>query len=66
MKITLSISDSRGYIHDSPDLYVQRGSRLLLTCYVRESSSPPDYVYWYQNRLVLNYSPLVTIEDLMR
>jgi hypothetical protein len=47
-------------------LYVQRGSKLLLACFVRESSTWPDYNYWYQNRIVLNYSPLVNIEDFPR
>jgi len=47
-------------------LYIQKGSRLLLTCVIKESSSPPDFVYWYQNREVLNYKPQVTIEDLTK
>jgi hypothetical protein len=58
--------DSRAYIHDSPDLYIQKGSRLLLTCIIKESSSPPDFSYWYQNREVLNYRPQVTIDDLTK
>jgi hypothetical protein len=30
---------------------------------VKSSSGYPDYVYWYRNEDVLNYSPHVKIED---
>ena len=35
----------------------------MLTCYVKESSGPPKYVYWYKGDEVLNYSPTVQIKD---
>ena len=62
--IFFSFTDSRAHIHESPDLHVQTGSRLVLACYVLESSAPPDYIYWYRNNNVLNYSPLVNIQDV--
>jgi hypothetical protein len=42
---------------------VQTGSKLTLSCAVKSSSGDPDYVYWYRNEVVLNYSPHVKIED---
>jgi len=42
---------------------VQTGSQLTLSCAVKRSSGDPDYVYWYRNEDVLNYSPHVKIED---
>ena len=55
--------DSRAYLHASRDLHVQTGSQLTLSCAVKRSSGDPDYVYWYRNEDVLNYSPHVKIED---
>ena len=60
------ISDSHAHIQDSADLYVQIGSKLVLTCYVKQSSGPPEYVFWYQGDEVLNYSPKVKIEEFFR
>ena len=56
-------ADSRAYLHGSRDLHVQTGSKLTLSCAVKSSSGYPDYVYWYRNEDVLNYSPHVKIED---
>ena len=58
--------DSHAHIQDSADLYVQIGSKLVLTCYVKQSSGPPEYVFWYQGDEVLNYSPKVKIEEFFR
>ena len=59
-------ADSRAFIQDSPDMHVQIGSRIVLTCHVRQASGPPEYVFWYRGSDVLNYSPLVKIEDFYR
>ena len=56
-------SDSHAHIQDSTDLHVQIGSKLVLTCYVKQSSGPPEYVFWYQGDEGLNYSPKVKIEE---
>ena len=58
-----SFADSRAFLHGSRDLHVQTGSKLTLSCAVKSSSGYPDYVYWYRNEDVLNYSPHVKIED---
>ena len=52
-------------MHASRDLHVQTGSKLTLSCAVQSSSAHPDYVYWYRNEDVLNYSPHVKIEDAL-
>ena len=41
-------SDSRARIHEglSDDLYLEKGSRLSLSCSVSDPSAPPTYVYW--------------------
>ena len=43
---SLSLSDSRARIHEGADLYLEKGSRLSLSCSVSDPSAPPSYVYW--------------------
>ncbi len=63
-KITTRLrTDSRARIHESPDLHLEKGSRLSLSCSVSDPSAPPSYVYWYRGDTVLNYSPAVTIRE---
>lgn len=50
------ISDSLAVISGSTERHVNEGSRLRLECRVERSSGPPDYVYWYRNGKVVNYS----------
>ncbi len=61
-----SSSDSRAHIQKSPDLHVQVGSPLRLSCSVLEPSALPAFVYWYKNDDVLNYNPDVDIEERFR
>ena len=63
MNCLISFADSRAYLHASRDLHVQIGSKLTLSCAVKSSSGDPNYVYWYRNQDVLNYSPNVRIEE---
>ena len=42
----LPLSDSRAHIHEGADLYLEKGSRLSLSCSVSDPSAPPSYVYW--------------------
>ena len=44
----IPLSDSRARIHEglSDDLYLEKGSRLSLSCSVSDPSAPPSYVYW--------------------
>ncbi|GLH01825.1 Uncharacterized protein GBIM_07880 [Gryllus bimaculatus] len=40
----------------APDLFVKRGSRLRLTCLLRDSTEPPQFVFWYHERVMINYA----------
>ncbi|TRY66995.1 hypothetical protein TCAL_13929 [Tigriopus californicus] len=61
LAFSLKVLNSRAYIQDDRDLHVEKGSRLSLSCSILEPSAPPDYVLWYHDGKVLNYSPLVNI-----
>ena len=46
VQASLLLSDSRARIHEGADLYLEKGSRLSLSCSVSDPSAPPSYVYW--------------------
>ncbi|EFN82153.1 hypothetical protein EAI_09549, partial [Harpegnathos saltator] len=39
----------------APDLYINRGSTINLTCVVLQSPEPPAYVYWNHNDAIISY-----------
>ena len=38
-----------------PNIYLEEGFTMNLTCLVRESPEPPQYIFWYQNEQVNIY-----------
>lgn len=61
MPVTLYVLDSRARIGGSGERHVQAGSRLSLSCRIEDCSGPPDYVYWYRDGNVINYSNRKTV-----
>ncbi|KAF7492828.1 hypothetical protein SSS_09186 [Sarcoptes scabiei] len=53
--IQLNVVVSKAKIIEGPTLYLSSGSILNLTCVVRDSPEPPDYIFWYHNGQVINY-----------
>ena len=41
-----------------PDVYINTGSRLALTCSVKYSPEPPAFIFWYHNEKVSDSLPL--------
>ena len=39
----------------APDLHVDKGSTINLTCAVEYSIEPPGYIFWYHHDEVINY-----------
>ena len=35
-----------------PDIYLEEGFTMNLTCLVRGSPEPPQYIFWYRNQQV--------------
>ncbi|GFW87908.1 uncharacterized protein TNCV_1360121 [Trichonephila clavipes] len=46
---------SRAHIPEGPNLYIQSGSTINLTCIITESTSPPVFVFWYHDDRMINY-----------
>ncbi|KAH7642999.1 hemicentin-1-like [Dermatophagoides farinae] len=53
--IQLNVVVSRAKIVEGPTLYLSSGSTLNLTCMVKDTPEPPDYIFWYYNGQVINY-----------
>jgi len=53
--IKLNIIVPHVRIQGSPDLHVDRGSTINLTCVISHSPEPPAYIFWYLNDEVMAY-----------
>ena len=42
-----NLSEPKTVVKGGPDLYIDAGSTLNLTCVVRFSPEPPPYIFWY-------------------
>ncbi|XP_032691377.1 lachesin-like isoform X2 [Odontomachus brunneus] len=53
--VHLSVIEPVTEILGAPDLYINRGSTINLTCVVLQSPEPPAYVYWNHNDAIISY-----------
>ncbi|XP_071536172.1 uncharacterized protein [Panulirus ornatus] len=52
---TLTITQASAEIAGGPERYVQEGSAVVLNCTLRQHTQPPEYVFWYHNRTMINF-----------
>ncbi|XP_076355505.1 V-set and immunoglobulin domain-containing protein 10-like [Tachypleus tridentatus] len=55
LPIRLNVVVAKATIPGGPNMYVQSGSTINLTCIISDSSAPPVYVFWYHNGRMINY-----------
>uniref|UniRef100_A0A6A7GCK5 Protein turtle homolog B-like isoform X7 n=1 Tax=Hirondellea gigas TaxID=1518452 RepID=A0A6A7GCK5_9CRUS len=53
--VYLSVLDPKTTVLGGPDLYLDAGSTLNLTCVVKFSPEPPPYIFWYHEDTLLSY-----------
>ncbi|XP_042208315.1 zwei Ig domain protein zig-8-like [Homarus americanus] len=53
--VHLSVVEPETVITGGPDLYINTGSRLALTCSVKYSPEPPAFIFWYHNDKLVSY-----------
>ncbi|XP_069176019.1 neural cell adhesion molecule 2-like [Procambarus clarkii] len=53
--ITLNVVEPRAVIPPGPELYVDRGSPLNITCVVPDSPEPPENVFWYHRDKMVSF-----------
>ncbi|XP_037953078.1 uncharacterized protein LOC119683465 isoform X2 [Teleopsis dalmanni] len=53
--IHLNVVEPSTEIVGAPDLYIESGSTINLTCVILNSPEPPAYIYWNHNSAIINY-----------
>ncbi|XP_050730337.1 lachesin-like [Eriocheir sinensis] len=53
--VHLSVVEPETVILGGPDVYINTGSRLALTCSVKFSPEPPAFIFWYHEDKLVSY-----------
>ncbi|XP_076231071.1 zwei Ig domain protein zig-8 isoform X2 [Calliopsis andreniformis] len=53
--VYLNVVEPKTEILGAPDLYINRGSTINLTCVVLQSPEPPSYIFWNHNDAIISY-----------
>ncbi|XP_069187487.1 neuronal growth regulator 1-like [Procambarus clarkii] len=53
--IHLSVVEPETVIVGGPDVYINTGSRLALSCSVKYSPEPPAFIFWYHDDKLVSY-----------
>jgi len=54
--VYLKVAEPYTEILGGPNIYLEEGFTMNLTCIVRDSPEPPQYIFWYQNEQPISYS----------
>ncbi|ODN05835.1 Carcinoembryonic antigen-related cell adhesion molecule 1 [Orchesella cincta] len=54
--VNLNVVVPTASILGGPDLHVDKGSMINLTCIIKYSPEPPSYIFWYHYEEVINYN----------
>ncbi|XP_069995437.1 lachesin isoform X1 [Penaeus vannamei] len=54
-QIHLAVVEPETVIVGGPDVYIDTGSRLALTCSVKYSPEPPAFIFWYHDDKLVSY-----------
>lgn len=50
-------TEARAELQGAPEVHVQTGESLRLHCAVHHATAPPQFIFWYHNGSMINYSP---------
>ncbi|XP_033330957.1 zwei Ig domain protein zig-8 isoform X2 [Megalopta genalis] len=53
--VHLNVIQPQTEILGAPDLYINRGSTINLTCIIWQSPEPPAYIFWNHKDAIINY-----------
>ncbi|XP_020279609.1 zwei Ig domain protein zig-8-like isoform X2 [Pseudomyrmex gracilis] len=53
--VHLNVIEPKTEILGAPDLFINRGSTINLTCVVLQSPEPPAYIFWNHNDAIISY-----------
>jgi len=54
--VVLHVAEPVTEILGGPNIYLEEGNNLNLTCVVRDSPEPPQYIFWYRNSQPLSHN----------
>lgn len=54
--VYLKVAEPHTEILGGPNIYLEEGFTMNLTCLVRESPEPPQYIFWYHNQEPISYN----------
>ena len=53
--IYLTVAEPYTEIVGGAEIYLDEGSMMNITCLVKDSPEPPNYIFWYHNKKVIIY-----------
>ncbi|XP_060528238.1 titin-like isoform X2 [Cylas formicarius] len=59
LKVTEAVAEITG----APELHIRAGSRLRIVCRLRDSTEPPNYIFWYHEDRMINHDPEVYVSS---
>ena len=51
--LILGISEPHTEILGGPSIFIEEGATMNLTCVVRDSPEPPQFIFWYRDEQVV-------------
>jgi len=54
--VFLNVAEPITEILGGPNIYLEEGNNLNLTCVVRDSPEPPQYIFWYRNTQPISHN----------
>ena len=63
--LILGISEPHTEILGGPSIFIEEGATMNLTCVVRDSPEPPQYIFWYRNSQVREHLDRIAVLTLI-
>jgi len=54
--VYLKVAEPHTEILGGPNIFIEEGFTMNLTCVVKDSPEPPQYIFWYRNNQPISYS----------
>ena len=59
--IQLTVSQPKAFILGTREKHVNLGDSLKITCQLRDTLAQPEFVFWYHNNTMINFSPGISV-----
>ena len=62
--LILGISEPHTEILGGPSIFIEEGATMNLTCVVRDSPEPPQFIFWYRDEQVQVYTVHLLVQGV--